>query len=259
MSTTPETLVYGNWIRVRVLWILGGLMAAFTAAALAPLPPWARICAAVAAAAFAVAFGIPLYSYWAFSHSGGNVQERVYDTIVDALATTANASILDIGAGNGVLSVKLALAFPESHVTGIDSWGPAWEYAQGVCNDNASRADVSDRIEFVRASAASLPFEDAAFDAAASNLTFHEVRDEPDKLRVVAEALRVVRPGGRFAFVDLFYDPTVYGDPQRFEDHVASLGLSAFELVRLSDRLPLPRLLLHPKVLGHAALLYGTK
>jgi ubiquinone/menaquinone biosynthesis C-methylase UbiE len=227
--------------------------------ALAPLPVWARICAAAAAVAFAVAFGIPLYSYWAFSSSGGNIQELVYDTIVDALGASANASILDIGAGNGVLSVKLALASTQSHVIGIDSWGPAWEYAQRVCDDNARRAGVSDRVEFVRASAASLPFKNAAFDAAASNLTFHEVSDEPDKLRVVAEALRVVRSGGRFAFIDLFYDPSLYGDPQKFDNYLSSLGLSEFELVRLSDRLPLPRLLRHPKVLGHAALLHGTK
>jgi SAM-dependent methyltransferase len=96
------------------------------------------------------------------------------------------------------------------------------------------------------------------FDAVASNLTFHEVRDEPDKRRLVGEALRVLRPGGRFAFIDLFYDSSLYGDPSEFTTAVGRFGVQEAELVRLSDVLPLPRLLLHPKVLGYAGMLVGT-
>ena len=41
-------------------------------------------------------------------------------------------------------------------------------------------------------------------------MTFHEVRDVADTTVSVAEALRALEPGGRFAFVDLFDDPKVY-------------------------------------------------
>jgi ribosomal protein L11 methylase PrmA len=144
VSSTPDSLVYGNWIRVRALWVLEALALVCLVLAFAPLPIWMRLCSAVAAVGLSIAFGIPLYAYLAFSHEGGNVQERVYDTLVSALNAPGATSVLDIGAGNGVLSVKLALALPAAHVTGIDSWGPAWEYAAHTCRDNARRAGVAD-------------------------------------------------------------------------------------------------------------------
>ena len=65
---------------------------------------------------------------------------------------------------------------------------------------------------FQKASASKLPFADGYFDAAVSNLCFHEVADAKDKREVIREALRVVKKGGKFAFQDLFLLKPVYGD-----------------------------------------------
>ena len=51
-----------------------------------------------------------------------------------------------------------------------------------------------------KADAAKLPFLDDTFDAAVSNFVFHEVRSQRDKQALIREALRVVKPGGAFAF-----------------------------------------------------------
>lgn len=76
--------------------------------------------------------------------------------------------------------------------------------------------------------AAHLDFADETFDAAVSNLVFHEVYKQPDKLALVREALRVVKPGGVFVFLDIFYSRKVYGDLALFLDQlkgdVAILG-----------------------------------
>jgi hypothetical protein len=57
-----------------------------------------------------------------------------------------------------------------------------------------------------------------------SSLTFREVRDVADRTASVAEALRVLEPGGRFAFVDLFDDEKVYSGRDRVLCVIASAG-----------------------------------
>jgi len=105
----------------------------------------------------------------------------------------------------------MAKRFPAARVPGIDYWAGKWEYSRAVCERNATIEGVADRVNFQKASASALPFEAGSFDAAVSNLVFHEVSDTNDKREVIKEALRVVRKGGAFAFQDLFRK-RVYGD-----------------------------------------------
>ena len=97
-----------------------------------------------------------------------------------------------------------AKRYANAHVTGIDYWGGMWEYSKGVCERNAEIEDVANRMNFQKASATALPFEDEHFDAAVRNLVFHEVGDVINKRELLREALRVVKRGGAFAFQDLF-------------------------------------------------------
>jgi ubiquinone/menaquinone biosynthesis C-methylase UbiE len=103
---------------------------------------------------------------------------------------------LDIGCGSGALTIGLAKALSTAQVTGIDFWGADWEYSKDQCERNARIEGVARRATFVRQGAASLQFDAAAFDVVVSCLTFHEVRDVTDKSLVIAEALRVLCPGG---------------------------------------------------------------
>ena len=96
--------------------------------------------------------------------------------------------MLDIGCGNALLTIGLAKRFPKSRVTGIDYWGGMWEYSKSVCERNAEREAVADQVNFQKASASALPFEDESFDAAVSNLVFHKVGDAKDKRDVIKEA-----------------------------------------------------------------------
>ena len=257
----PETrdLDYGNWIRTRILWQLA--VGSFTAAllVLAPVHPTIRIASGVLAALLLVSVLFPLYAHYCFSARGGNLQRRVYTLISESIGAGTDGDILDIGTGNGVLAVTLALANMSARVVGIDCWGSDWEYAQSVCEDNALRAGVAERVSFQQGTAAQLPYADAVFAAVTSNLTFHEVKSEPQKVLLISEALRVVRPGGRFALIDLFYDSSYYGSQRELEAFIEGLALSRVELCPLSSKIGLPRLLRHPRILGRAGLLYGEK
>ena len=166
---------------------------------------------------------------------------------------------LDIGCGNGVLAIKLAQKYPKAHVLGIDYWGKRWEYSKISCERNAKIEDVSEQVKFQKASATSLPFDDAYFDAAVRNFVFHEVSDVKDKREVIREALRVVKKGGKFAFQDEFLVRKIYGNPDDLFAAIRSWGISKVEFVKTCDAQFIPRALKLPLFLGTIAIIAGEK
>lgn len=253
------SITYGNWIRKKLLFVLGLGVLSLGILFFLLSNPYLKLVTGLLFVVLLISFSFPLYAYYAFSPRGGNLQEKVYTLIVDSLGQSTPDSALDIGTGNGVLTLKLAQKFPAAQVVGMDYWGKDWEYSQAVCEANARIAEVADRVRFVKGDAASLEFDDASFAAVVSNLTFHEVKSAPQKREVVREALRVLQPGGRFAFVDYFYDSQYYGQATEFEVFLHRQGLARIEFKRLSDVLPLPWLLRHPKIFGKVGIIYGQK
>lgn len=252
-------LIYGNWIRRRVLYVLGISTAGVGALYFIPLGTVYHAVIFILFLLMALTFLIPLYTYFMFSQSGRRFQEKIYEQIILSLGKSVNGRILDIGSGNGVLAVKLAMAHPEIQVTGMDYWGKDWEYSKSVCEKNAQIAGVSSRVQYQKGDAAKLDFPSATFDGAVSNLTFHEVRSAADKREVVCEALRVVKPGGVFAFIDYFSEEKYYGQIAGFEDYLKSLNLAQFEYHPLRDVMDIPFILRLPIALGRVGILRGRK
>jgi ubiquinone/menaquinone biosynthesis C-methylase UbiE len=252
-------LDYGNWIRKKNLYILGACALGTGVLAIIPLGVVYRIVMSVLFLVVSISFLFPLYSYVMFSQNGGKVQEKLYDLIVQKLGDDVKGEIIDIGSGNGVLSVKLAMQNKDVRVTGMDYWGTDWEYSKSVCEGNAKKAGVETRVRFQKGDAAKLDFASEAFDGAVSNLTFHEVKSAKDTRSVVQEALRVVKPGGCFAFIDYFYEEKYYGKQAEFQNFLNELSLSHFECKPIDELLKLPALLKHPRILGRVGILYGRK
>jgi SAM-dependent methyltransferase len=252
-------LIYGNWIRKKNLRILGLCTLGAGALLFIPLGTLYHIIVTILFVAILVSFLFPLYAYVMFSQKVGKIQDKVYNLIIQSLGEEVKGRILDIGSGNGVLAVKLAQQRREAEVVGIDYWGKDWEYSKEVCDMNTRKAKVEGRVYFQKGDAAALEFASDSFDGAVSNLTFHEVQSVTDKRLVVREALRVVKLGGAFAFVDYFFAEKYYGKRTEFESYLRGLKLSQFEYKPLRDMLALPVLLRHPKILGRVGIVYGKK
>jgi SAM-dependent methyltransferase len=252
-------LNYGNWVRKKILLILGVCALGMGVLSLMPLGYLYQLVMVCLFTIVLISFLLPLYSYAMFSQKGGRIQDKVYNLIIQHLGPPIAGSLLDIGFGNGVLAVKLAQQHGEAEVVGIDYWGKDWEYSKEVCDKNAQIGGVEKRVHFQKGDAAALEFASDTFDGAVSNLAFHEVRSVADKREVVREALRAVKGGGRFSFVDYFYDAKLYGTTTEFENYLRGLKLSRFEMKPLQEMMELPRLLRHPKILGQVGIVYGRK
>lgn len=247
---------YGTWIRSRPIVILSVLAAVFLALSALAAWHWLFLVFLVPAGVFLYILLIVGMSRWRFSPSGGNYQDRVHQLLVSRVA---GERILDIGCGSGHLLAEIAKANPHASLVGLDYWGANWEYSREQCVANFRAEGLEGRAEFIRASAANLPPELGEFDTVVSCLTFHEVGDLEDKTVALRQALGTLRPGGTFAFIDLFGDPKAYPDQGLIDAAVAESGGAVLERAPLADLLPLPFPLNHKRVLGHAQLIAGEK
>ncbi len=148
---------------------------------------------------------------------GGGWERRIHDLVVSRLSLSSNSqmSALDIGCGDASLLATLLAHNSAMSATGVDFWGPNWDYTQSGCESRLSSRGL--RATFHRMDAARLKFPDESFDIVVSVMCFHEVRAPSGvtmrgPLVALSEALRVLRPGGVFVFVDRFGDAADYGD-----------------------------------------------
>lgn len=104
------------------------------------------------------------------------------------------AEVLDLACGTGRFMAQVLNAFPRLKLSGLDLSPNYSELA---------RREVRSwpQVEVIEGQAEALPLEDEAFDTIVSIFLFHEL---PPRIRpkVIAEAARVLKPGGTFIVAD---------------------------------------------------------
>jgi SAM-dependent methyltransferase len=244
---------YGNWVSTRLVY--APVIVCLIFMGLAIIYPFLIVVAAL----FLFVSLYFAYSQYLFSPQGGNMQDRIRGLVLSHLDWNGEGQVLDIGCGNAALTIDIAKEYKKAQVIGIDYWGKQWEYSKTTCEKNAEIERVAEQVKFQKASAATLPFADETFDAAVSNLVFHEVSAVKNKKEVIREALRVVKKGGRFVFQDLFLWKRIYGEPDDLIRAVQSWGISKVEFINTSKLTFIPKVLRLPFMLGTIGIIVGEK
>jgi SAM-dependent methyltransferase len=132
--------------------------------------------------------------------------------------------VLEIGPGLGATTRVLARRPGRLSVVELD---------RGYCE--RLRRELGERVEVVQADATEMPFEDGRFSGVVCFTMLHHLPSPNLQDRLLAEALRVLRPGGVFAGTDslgtglvfkLIHigDTLVPVDPERLSERIEGVG-----------------------------------
>jgi SAM-dependent methyltransferase len=141
------------------------------------------------------------------------ITRRLTEPLLDAAGVRPGTRVLDVATGPGCLAARAAGR--GASVVGVDIDESMVQLARRQ----------HPKLDFRRADAAALPFEDGSFDAVVANFLVHHLRSASD---AIAEFARVLAPGGVVAL-------TAWDVPARtrfvgvFLEAIAGCGVSAPE------------------------------
>jgi ubiquinone/menaquinone biosynthesis C-methylase UbiE len=122
---------------------------------------------------------------------------RLMEERVDRDLPEAGLSV-DVGCGTGTFAIALAARRPDARVIGVDGDAEILALAEGKAGAAA--------VEWRQGLAQGLPLEDDSADVLTTSLMLHHLLWE-EKREALAEARRVLKPGGRLHVAD-------WGPPQ---------------------------------------------
>jgi ubiquinone/menaquinone biosynthesis C-methylase UbiE len=122
---------------------------------------------------------------------------------VDADLPPAGVAV-DLGCGTGTFAISLAASRPDATVIGVDGDEEILALARGKQGAGG--------VDWRRGLAQGLPLEDATADLLSTSLVLHHLMPD-DKTAALAEAARVLKPGGRLHVADWGkpHDPLLSG------------------------------------------------
>jgi ubiquinone/menaquinone biosynthesis C-methylase UbiE len=149
--------------------------------------------------------------------------------VADRVDGEEKASILDLGCGTGNLIELLHERYPLMQLCGVDP-------ADKMIGLAADRFRETPTVEILKGEGTKIPYLSEYFDYVVSNLALHHVLPELRSL-CAAEIARVLKPGGRLVYADLFWDvPGDKEDPARCRDIIDKIVAYALYNLEIGAR-----------------------
>jgi ubiquinone/menaquinone biosynthesis C-methylase UbiE len=161
-------------------------------------------------------------AYPAEDTTDGYVTRSELRTMADALHLGPSQTIADLGCGRGGPGQWVVRAVGGSLV-GIDFSEVALDHARA----RALHAGVESMVSYQLGRFDATGLGDSSFDGAISIDVIWAI---PDKLAGFAETARILKPGGRFVFIDWERDLSPPGYPPPIKDHRPLLKVAGFDV-----------------------------
>jgi len=129
----------------------------------------------------------------------------VWAEVLRGVGLRGDERLLDLGCGRGAVLLQAAQALPRGRAIGLDRWkrGDQSGNDPAATRQNAALEGVAARVTLQTADMRALPFADGSFDLVVSSLAIHNIPDAAGRAAAIAEAARVLRPGGRVLIADI--------------------------------------------------------
>jgi SAM-dependent methyltransferase len=124
----------------------------------------------------------------------------VWRRLLEGQRLTGRERIVDLGCGRGAVLIMAARKVPQGHAIGVDR-----ENRLHRTVNNAAAEQV--KVDLLPADLQDLPIDSGTIDLVVSSLALHHIGEEAGRAKAIAEAVRVLRPGGRVVIADLRHVP----------------------------------------------------
>lgn len=253
---------YENWMSMSAIKLVGGLTAALAAAFILLCifadGVSAKLIVGILLIAFAWLFIDILRIRKALSYTGGKTMDFMQKRLLEKLAWDGVGQALDVGCGSGTMTIRLAKAFPQAKITGIDYWGMGWDYSKTLCEKNAELEGVGESCTFQKGDAANLDFADETFDALTANCVYSQIMGKAGMKELIAESLRTLKKGAPFAIQDYFEREKRFGSISELISALKEQGISEVQYEGGLDK-ELPKVVIRPYCINGTGILWGRK